>query len=55
MTEDIKRKMKYYEVKSVLTTVIDSKIKVVGIPDFPWICGDDLYQKLSKEHQLHKH
>src|SRR5437867_131154 len=55
MTDDIKRKMKDYGVKSVPTTIIDSKIKVVGIPDFPWICGDELYQKLSKEYPLHKH
>jgi hypothetical protein len=23
------------------------EIKVVGIPDFPWICCDDLYKKLK--------
>ncbi|TLX85917.1 MAG: thioredoxin family protein [Thaumarchaeota archaeon] len=55
MTDDVKRKMKVYEVKSVPTTIIDGKIKVVGIPDFPWICGDELYQTLSKEYPLHKH
>lgn len=24
------------------TPIIDGKVKVVGIPDFPWICGDEL-------------
>ena len=52
MTEEIKVKMKDYGIKSVPTTIIDGKIKVVGIPDFPWICGEDLYKKLEKEYPL---
>jgi hypothetical protein len=52
MTEEIKVKMKDYDVKAVPTTVIDGKIKAVGIPDFPWICGQDLYRKLRKEYSL---
>jgi predicted DsbA family dithiol-disulfide isomerase len=32
MTEEIKVKMKNYVIKAVPTTVIDGKIKVVGIP-----------------------
>jgi len=52
MTEEIKVKMKAYGVKAVPTTVIDGKIKVEGIPDFPWICGNDLYKKLRKEYPL---
>jgi hypothetical protein len=52
MTEEIKLKMKKYGVKAVPTTIIDGNIKVVGIPDFPWLCGDDLYNKLRKEHPL---
>jgi hypothetical protein len=39
MTEGIKVKMKDYGVKALLTTIIDGKIKIVGIPDFPWICA----------------
>ena len=35
MTEEIKVKMKDYDVKAVPTTLIDGKIKIVGIPDFP--------------------
>jgi len=40
MTEDINQKMKTYDVKSVPTTVIDSTIKIVDIPDFSWICSE---------------
>jgi hypothetical protein len=49
MTEEAKRKMKVYGITSVPTTIIDGSIKVVGIPDFPWICGEDLYLKLRRE------
>ena len=52
MTDEIKVKIKEYGVKAVPTTIIDGKIKVVGIPDFPWICGDDLYKKLKREYPL---
>jgi glutaredoxin 3 len=53
-TNEIKRKMRDYGVTSVPTTIIDGNIKVVGIPDFPWICGDELYQKLKREYPLSK-
>jgi protein-disulfide isomerase len=52
MTDEIKVKMKEYGVNAMPTTIIDGKIKVVGIPDFPWICGDDLYKKLKQEYPL---
>ena len=55
MTEVVKSKMKKYGVKAVPTTIIDGKIKVVGIPDFPWICGEDLYKKLRSEYPLEGH
>jgi hypothetical protein len=48
MTEEI-------DVKAVPTIIIDGKIKVVGIPDFPWICEDDLYKKLRKDYPLEGH
>jgi glutaredoxin len=54
MTEEIKQKMKTYGVNSVPTTVIDGEVKVVGIPDFPWICSDDMYTKLKKDYQLRR-
>jgi protein-disulfide isomerase len=49
MTDDVKKKMKDYGITLVPTTIIEGSIKVVGIPDFPWICGDDLYKKLRRE------
>lgn len=52
MTDEVKRKMKDYSVTSVPTTIIDGSIKVVGIPDFPWICGEDWYLKLKREYSL---
>lgn len=54
MTEDIKAKMKTYGVTSVPTVIIDGNIKVVGVPDFPWICGDELYSKLKRDYSLNK-
>ncbi len=52
MNEKTRLKMKNYGVRAVPTTIIDGSIKVEGIPDFPWICGDDLYKKLRKEYPL---
>ena len=52
MTDEIKIKMKDYGINAVPTTIIEGKIKVVGIPDFPWLCSDDLYKKLEKEYPL---
>ena len=52
ITNDLKSKMKEYGIKAVPTTIIDGKIKVVGIPDFPWVCGDDLFTKLKKDYPL---
>ncbi len=52
MTEEIKMKMKNYDVRAVPTTIIDGEIKVVGIPDFPWICGDELYTMLKAKYPL---
>lgn len=52
--EKIKSKMKNYGVTSVPTIVIDGEIKVVGIPNFPWLCGDELYEMLKKKYPLKK-
>ena len=52
MTNEMKSKMRDYGVKAVPTTIIDGKIKIVGIPGFPWICGDDLYKNLKREYPL---
>src|ERR671921_2794072 len=52
MTKEIKEKIRDYGIKAVPTTVIDGNIKVVGIPDFPWICGEDLYRKLKRDYSI---
>ena len=52
ITDEIKVKMKEYGIKAVPTTIIDGEIKVVGIPDFPWICENDLYKKLKRDYPL---
>jgi hypothetical protein len=52
MTKEIQVKIRDYDVKAVPTTVIDVNIKVVGIPDFPWICGEDLYTKLKRDYSI---
>jgi len=54
MTEDIKTKMKHYGVKAVPTTIIDGSIKIDGIPDLPWICGEDLFQKLKRDYSFNR-
>jgi len=52
VNKEIRLKMKNYGVLAVPATIIDGKIKVVGIPDFPWICGEDFYKKMKKEYPL---
>jgi glutaredoxin 3 len=52
MTDEVKRKAKDYGISSLPTTIIDGNTKVVGIPDFPWICSDDLDLKLKREYPL---
>lgn len=54
MTDEIKRKMKNYDIRAVPTTIIDGEVKVVGIPDFPWICGDDLCEMLKAKYPIRK-
>jgi glutaredoxin 3 len=52
MTEHVKMKMKKYGVKAVPPTIIDGNIRIVGIPDFPWICREDLFQKLERDYRF---
>ena len=44
------RKIKMYDILSVPTIVIDEKIKIVGVPQFPWFCGDEFYSMLEKNY-----
>jgi hypothetical protein len=52
LTDEIKLKMRDYGITSVPSTIIDCQIKIVGIPDFPWICSEDFYGNLKKEYPL---
>jgi hypothetical protein len=45
-------KRKLYKITAVPTIVVDGRIKVVGVPDFPWFCGDDFYRFLEKNFPL---
>lgn len=44
--------VKKYNVTAVPSIVIDEKIKVVGVPSFPWFCGEEFYSKLEREYPL---
>ena len=54
MTEDVQTKMKNYGVKAVPTAIIDGNIRIVGISDFRWIYGEDLFQKLKHDYTFNK-
>ncbi len=41
-----------YGIRVVPTIVIDGRIKVEGLPDFPWVCGDDFYAMLESRFPL---
>jgi len=52
MTAETREKMEKYGITAVPTTVIDGKYKVVGIPDFPLVCGESRFKKLQKKYSL---
>ena len=46
------RKLVSYDITSVPTIVIDGMIKVVGVPNFPWLCGEEFYKTLEEKYTL---
>ena len=46
------RKLERYDITAVPTIVIDGRIKVVGVPDFPWFCGEEFYKILEEKYPL---
>ena len=54
VTEELRKKINNYGVTAVPTIVVDDKIKVVGVPNFPWICNPDLHEKLKADYTLKK-
>lgn len=53
-SQHAKKKMQLYAITAVPSIVIDGRIKVVGIPQFPWFCGDDFYSFLEERYPLNK-
>lgn len=47
-----KELVRRYGITAVPSIVIDGKIKVVGLPTFPWFCGDEFYGMLEKQYPL---
>lgn len=39
-------------VCAVPTVVVDSRIKVEGVPDFPWFRSDELFARLEGKYPL---
>lgn len=49
------RKVEEFGIRAAPTIVIDGRIKVEGVPDFPWFCGDEFYAMLEKRFPLRRH
>ncbi len=47
-----RQRAEQYGIRVVPTMVIDGRIKVEGLPDFPWVCGDDFYTMLERRYPL---
>ena len=54
LDKDLRKKIVKYRIKAVPTIVIDGEIKVEGVPDFPWFCGDEFYRMLKEKFPLNK-
>ena len=52
VNEEIAKKIKEYKINSVPTIIIDGKIKIVGLPSFPWICDNEFYKYLEKNFSI---
>ncbi|MHA2092550.1 MAG: thioredoxin family protein [Candidatus Kariarchaeaceae archaeon] len=47
-----REKSELYQVKVYPTTVIDQEIKIEGVPNFYWLCGNEFYDRLKTEYPL---
>jgi len=47
-----KELIKKFKINAVPTIIIDDEIKIVGIPDFPWFCGEEFYEMLKTKFKL---
>jgi len=41
-----------HSITAVPSIVVDGRIKVVGVPNFPWFCGNEFYRLLEKRYRL---
>jgi hypothetical protein len=46
--------LRQYAINAVPSIVIDARIKVVGVPNFPWFCGDEFYRMLERKYPLNR-
>lgn len=52
--EKAKKELARYDIRAVPTIIIDDKIKIVGLPDFPWFCGEEFYSMLLSKYSIKK-
>ncbi|GBC70136.1 hypothetical protein HRbin01_01844 [archaeon HR01] len=45
-------KIDNYRIKAVPTVVIDGRIRIEGLPQFSFICGEELYSWLDEKYPL---
>ncbi|MEM0481412.1 MAG: thioredoxin family protein [Nitrososphaerota archaeon] len=48
----IREKIREYDIRCVPTIVIDGKIKVEGLPQFTFICSEELYRQLEMNYRF---
>ncbi|GBC71123.1 hypothetical protein HRbin02_00902 [Candidatus Calditenuaceae archaeon HR02] len=48
----IREKIREYGIRCVPTIVIDGKIKVEGLPQFTFICSEELYRQLEMNYRF---
>ncbi len=50
--DSIRAKIREYGIRCVPTIVIDGKIKVEGLPQFTFICSEELYRQLEANYRF---
>ena len=50
--QKLQEKIRQYRIKAVPTVIIDGRVKIEGLPDFNFICSEELYNELEKKYPL---
>ncbi|MEM4297192.1 MAG: thioredoxin family protein [Nitrososphaerota archaeon] len=50
--DSLRQKIHDYHIRCVPTIVIDGKIRVEGLPQFTFVCSDELYRQLEMNHSF---